>query len=132
MVAAGGVVGTLLRAGLELLIPTALGRFPWATLAANVIGSLALGTLLAALLARARSAGWAWAFWGAGVLGSFTTFSTFSMEWIALGRGGQPWLAAGYVLTSMAAGLLAAALGVGLGRRLWRRDAREAALEGRP
>lgn len=114
VVAAGGALGALARYALALALPVQPGAFPWATLLTNVTGCLALGLLLAS---RPEDL-WARAFVGTGVLGGFTTFSTFALETdrlIARQCGGR---AAGYVAASLAAGLLAAAAGLrwGAGR----------------
>ena len=84
--------------------------FPWGTLAVNVTGSLALGLLYVLLEGMAAPRVWR-AFLGVGVLGGYTTFSTFSYEAVRLLEGGQ-WARAGaYVLGSVVLSLAAAFFG---------------------
>ena len=116
-VAVGGGVGSVLRYQLgrlttHLIGPHAATAFPWATLACNVIGSLAMGVLVG-LLARHGSQNEHWRLLlGVGVLGGFTTFSSFSMETILLIERGQAGLAFTYVAASLIAGLCAMFLGL--------------------
>ena len=121
LVAAGGCVGTLVRAALERAWPASPGHLPVTTLALNVIGALALGLLLGVLgeeRPRLRLA------LGTGVLGGLTTHSTFILESHRLltssGDGGHPVLGAAYLVGSMVAGLVAAGLGLWLAGRLRR------------
>ncbi len=102
LVAAGGALGAVLRYGVSLLAsnPT----FPWPTLAVNLLGSFILGALL---LPGDLSTG-ARLFLAVGVLGAFTTLSTFSVETIAMLRAGHEGLAALNVLGNSVGGPLAA------------------------
>lgn len=112
-VALGGAVGAALRYQLgrtmtHWLGPNTVTAFPWATLAANVLGSLAMG-LLAGWLAR-HGTGQGEQFrllLGVGLLGGFTTFSAFSLEMMLLVERGQPLLAVTYAAISVLAGLTA-------------------------
>lgn len=116
-VALGGAVGAVLRyqtgRGLTMLAgPQAVAAFPWATLAVNVIGSLAMG-LLAGWLARFGTGGEQWRLLlGVGLLGGFTTFSAFSLEMMLLIERGQAGTAIAYALISVLAGLAALYLGL--------------------
>lgn len=86
-VACGGALGALLRYGAGAMLA---GRaFPWATLAVNVSGSLAFGFFAIWLSERWPLAAELRAFVLVGVLGAFTTFSTFSWETVALLREGD-------------------------------------------
>jgi CrcB protein len=106
-VALGGSAGALLRWLLELGLPAGSG-WPWATLLANVLGSAALGWLVARdELHPVR--GWLRAGAGTGLLGGFTTFSTYAVQVAVLGRG-EPGLAAGYLVVTPLLCVTAAAL----------------------
>ncbi|GAA1174966.1 CrcB family protein [Ornithinimicrobium humiphilum] len=83
-VALGGAVGSLLRWGVEGVLPAAEGGLPVATLLVNVVGSLLIGAL-AVLLAGPSVEASRRAFWTTGLLGGFTTFSTFAVQVAALG-----------------------------------------------
>jgi len=111
LVALGGGLGATARYGVSLLALAWLGpAFPWATLAVNVLGSLAIG-----VLAGQGLAGPARLFWVTGVLGGFTTFSAFSLEAVGLWEK-SPALAALYVAASLGLGFGGFALGWWLGR----------------
>ncbi|HSC06345.1 MAG TPA: fluoride efflux transporter CrcB [Steroidobacteraceae bacterium] len=80
-IALGGALGSVLRYLMANAVQAFAGRqFPAGTLAVNVIGSLLIGVLYVWLLERAPAAAPVRAFWIVGVLGGFTTFSSFSME----------------------------------------------------
>jgi CrcB protein len=108
VVAVGGAAGALLRAALTTLAPDAGGRFPWTVFAINVVGCL----LLAALprLAAVRRRPLLPPLLGTGVLGGFTTLSTYAEQSRALVADGHAGLAAAYVTGTLAACLLAVAL----------------------
>ncbi|WP_336981536.1 fluoride efflux transporter CrcB [Altererythrobacter fulvus] len=116
-VALGGGAGAVLRYQLGRLMTHALGpatvtAFPWATLACNVLGSIAMG-VLAGFLARHGTGGDFWRLLlGVGVLGGFTTFSSFSLELMLLIERGQPTLALTYAGVSLLAGLTGLYIGL--------------------
>ena len=116
-VALGGAIGAVMRYQLgrgmtQWLGPAAVTAFPWATLAANVIGSLAMG-LLAGYLARHGQGGeQARLLLGVGLLGGFTTFSAFSLELMLLIERGQAGQAFIYGAVSVLAGLSALYIGL--------------------
>lgn len=117
----GGAVGAVLRYQLgrgmtRVLGPQTMVAFPWATLTANVVGSIAMG-VLAGYMARGgvgdSGYGDQWRLLlGVGLLGGFTTFSSFSLEMMLLIERGQPAMALSYALISVLAGL--AGLYIGL------------------
>jgi CrcB protein len=89
-VALGGAVGALLRYALRELLPSVTeGRVPLATIAANVTGSFLLGFLAITLLQRASVPAELRIGITVGLLGAFTTFSTFSLETVDLIEGGD-------------------------------------------
>jgi fluoride exporter len=119
LVSAGGAVGALARYGLSDAFPTEPGRFPVTTFAINVSGAFVLGALLEWLVRHRSIDHWARFFAGVGVLGAFTTFSTFATETVVLTRDGHGATAAVYVVTSVLAGT--AAVLAGLVAAGWRR-----------
>ncbi|MCF6743360.1 fluoride efflux transporter CrcB [Blastococcus sp. KM273128] len=118
LAALGGALGALARWGLAEAIPHSPTGLPWATLAVNLTGCLVLGVLTAVLVARAPFSPWARPFLGVGVLGGFTTYSTFAVEVVQLADAGAAGTAAGYVLVSVLGGIAAAAVGTVAGRAL--------------
>jgi fluoride exporter len=112
-VAIGGLAGVLARYGVtRLTLHT--DALLWSTVAINVLGSFLLGLLAAEhWFSRDVREGI-----GVGLLGGFTTFSTFSVQVVLEVDGGKPAKAAAYVLASVVGGIAAAAAGYALGRRL--------------
>lgn len=116
----GGTVGTALRAGLASAFPVTPGQWPWVTFSVNLGGALLLGVLLEALAATGPDAGRRRDLrlgLGTGLLGGFTTYSTFSVELVGLVQAGAVPVAAGYAVASVLAGLGAAWLGMSGARR---------------
>ena len=113
-VAAGGAVGTGLRAAMAFAIPESL--WPWATFIENVSGAFLLGLLLTRLSMAYGKTSVAIPFFCAGLLGSYTTFSTFVVEILRLGDT-HPGMAVVYAITSVVLGLLAAHTGRFLAER---------------
>lgn len=107
-VAVGGALGAGARWALEGWQPTAPGTFPWTTFSINISGTVVLALLPASRFVRKHQV--LPPALGTGVLGGFTTMSTFSDETRALVAGGHTSLATAYVAGSVAAGLLAVAL----------------------
>lgn len=118
-IAGGGALGAVLRFSMTSAVYRLLGReFPYGTLAVNVLGSLLMGFLFVMLVERgAMSAEWRAALL-AGLLGAFTTFSTFSLETLALFEGGEPTKAVVNIVLSILLCLGATWLGLSLGRQL--------------
>lgn len=106
-VALGGAVGGTLRWWLGDLAPDG-GDFPWTTFAINVSGSLALALLPALALVRRRPA--LAAGLGPGLLGGYTTLSTYAEQGRALLGDGRVGLAAAYLFGTLAACLVAMTL----------------------
>ena len=123
-VALGGAIGAVLRYQLGRGMTHWLGvqmvtLFPWATLAANAVGSLAMG-LLAGWLAFKGAGGGEQArlLLGVGLLGGFTTFSAFSLEMVLMIERGQYLFAGLYAVLSFALGISGLILGLTLMRSL--------------
>ena len=123
-IALGGAVGALLRWGIMLGMTNVLREsFSFGTLLVNVVGSLLIGIAFVCLVERIQTEGIAAspAFKSAvmiGVLGAFTTFSTFSLQTLDMLIDGR-WMAGSlYIVSSVVLCLLATALGIGLARLL--------------
>ncbi|MFP3874959.1 MAG: fluoride efflux transporter CrcB [Thiohalophilus sp.] len=118
-IAVGGAIGSVLRFTLSGGVHQWLGRdFPYGTLSVNVLGSLLMGFLYIVLLERA-SLGPEWrALLLIGLLGAFTTFSTFSLETLNLIESGALLKAGLNILLSVTLCLVAAWLGMLGGRQV--------------
>jgi fluoride exporter len=121
VIAAGGVVGAEARYGLGLALPHDPGQWPWATLVVNVSGCALIGVLMVVLLELTRPHPLARPLLGVGVLGGYTTFSTFSTDVLTLLQGGHPLAGVGYFLLTPVLAVAAVAAGVGATRSLARR-----------
>ena len=110
--ALGGALGALARWAIADALPHSPGAWPWSTLLVNLVGCLALGALLAVLLARYPHSPWLRPFLAVGVLGGFTTYSTFAMDVVRLTGSGHPVLAVAYVLASVLGGACAVVAGL--------------------
>jgi len=117
-IALGGALGALARYGLSAAWPSPLGGFPWATFAINVFGCFLIGALMAVLTAAGRPHRLARPFFGVGILGGFTTFSTYTVQVNVLLDGHHPQLALVYLFGTLAAALLAVQLGIFAARAL--------------
>jgi CrcB protein len=118
-IAGGGAVGAVLRYWLSSGVYTLTGRgFPYGTLVVNVLGSLVMGFLYIWLLERMPGGVAVRAFLLVGLLGAFTTFSTFSLETLNLMEAGQIARAVLNTLLSVVLCVAAAALGVMLARQI--------------
>jgi len=116
-VLSGGLVGSAARAGVALLLPTPSASFPASTTLVNVVGAFLLGFYLARRQ-QALGSPWSVRFWAIGVLGSFTTFSAFSIEVVELIGSHKVAMALSYVAVSVLGGIGSALVGDRLGRVL--------------
>lgn len=130
LVALGGALGTTARALLEHTWPAPAGSWPWTTFVINVAGSFVLGVLLEALRRVGPDDGWRRAVrlgCGTGVLGGFTTYSTFAVEVERLASGGDLGLGAAYAVGSVVLGIAAAVGGIAAASALAGRTGRGSA-----
>ena len=111
----GGALGAAARYGVALSM-THLPAFPWATLTVNAIGSFVIGVVAVLADERFTIGPTLRTFLVVGVLGGFTTFSSFSIETFRLWERGAPWYAGLNVVVSVALCLTAVRLGIALGR----------------
>ena len=115
----GGVFGAISRYGFSKWVAKRWqGEFPLATLGINISGSLLLGILFVLFAKSGTHLVLAQDFAMTGLLGAFTTFSTFSYEIIGLVENGEKSTAVVYFLASISLGLLAAYLGVSVGEAI--------------
>jgi CrcB protein len=117
-IAVGGALGTLARFAIEETFAPGPGGFPRATFAINVGGAFLLALFLVLVIERFPPSRYLRPFVATGLLGAFTTFSTFTVEIVTLGRDGHAPMAVTYALSTMVVGLIAARTGWSLGRRL--------------
>jgi fluoride exporter len=114
-VALGGALGAPARYALGHS-STAAGAFPWTTFVVNLTGALALGVLVVLVAERLPPTRYVRAFFGTGLLGTYTTYSTFAVAVDLLTRDGAVGTVAAYVTATVAGGLVAAWAGTVLAR----------------
>ncbi|BBF99487.1 protein CrcB [Pseudonocardia autotrophica] len=119
-VAAGGVVGAEIRYLLGVAFPADPGGWPWTTFWINITGCLLIGVLYTVLAGADRPNPLLRPLLGVGVLGGYTTFSTWSVETVQLAEHGRYGLALGYALASPVVATAACAVAVVLTRRIGR------------
>ncbi len=118
-IAIGGAVGALCRYGMSNGIYLLLGRgFPYGTLSVNVLGSLIMGTVYVMMVERMDVSPELRAGITIGLLGAFTTFSTFSIETLNLLEDGESLKAGLNVVLSVTLCVFGCWLGMILGRQL--------------
>lgn len=118
-IAVGGAVGAVLRFWLSTAVSTLLaGRFPYGTLAVNVMGSGLMGFLYVLFYERMEGSAELRAALLIGLLGAFTTFSTFSIETMLLLEEGEYLKAGVNILASVTLCLIVCWAGIILGRQL--------------
>ncbi|WP_141003549.1 fluoride efflux transporter FluC [Nocardioides humi] len=123
VIALGGMLGAMARHRLELAWPMEASGFPWATFATNVAGSFLLGALMVVVQETRAAHPLLRPFAGVGVLGGFTTFSTYAVQGrdLLAGAAPHPGTALAYLFGSVVAALVAVAAGLALARLVVRR-----------
>lgn len=124
MIALGGGIGSTARYLISQIVPVPPDHFPWATFLINVTGCLLLGLLMALVVEIWPPRRYVRPFVGVGILGGYTTFSTFAVEIRGLAAHRLWALAGAYSLGSLVGGLTAVFCGIALGRLLGRRPVR--------
>ena len=125
-IAVGGALGSLARWSLAEALPHGPDDFVWSTFTANVTGALALGMLMALMVDVLAHTRLIRPFLGVGVLGGYTTFSTYMLDARTLLAEGRAWVALAYVAATLVTGLLAVWVGVVAGRSAVRLAGRRA------
>jgi len=116
-VGAGGAIGAMARHGVGAMSLRLLGpNFPWATLTVNVIGSAAMGLFIAWLVSKEPHSSVVRAFVATGVLGAFTTFSTFALDAVTLYRDKSLTIAGAYVAASVVLSIAGLFAGLAAGK----------------
>ncbi|WP_306360210.1 fluoride efflux transporter CrcB [Nocardia sp. CC227C] len=119
-VSLGGGIGALARYALAQLWPTAPGGFPWATFATNVLGCFLIGVLMVVITEIRPAHPLLRPFLGVGVLGGFTTFSTYANDFRVLLTPETVATAFAYLALTLLCALAATAAAVVLTRRVHR------------
>ncbi|GAA2608264.1 fluoride efflux transporter CrcB [Streptomyces axinellae] len=123
-VAAGGGLGAAARYGAGLALPTAQGAIPWTTLLVNATGCAVIGVFMVVITDVWSAHPLLRPFFGTGVLGGFTTFSTYAVDIQRLAAQGEVKAALGYLALTLAAALAAVWAGANATRRIVYRAAR--------
>jgi CrcB protein len=116
VIAVGGALGAAARCGLAVWLPHSPSAFPWATFVTNVSGCLLIGVLMVLISEVWAAHRLLRPFLGTGVLGGYTTFSTYTVETTALLDGGHPRLGFAYLGGTLVCALAAVYVGVFLTR----------------
>ncbi|HKT02647.1 MAG TPA: CrcB family protein [Rugosimonospora sp.] len=123
-ISTGGTLGALGRYGIGLALPTRATAFPWATLLINATGCLLIGALMVLVSDVWAGRRLVRPFFGVGVLGGYTTFSTYVVDIQRLVDRGAPGTALAYLGGTLLAALLAVYAGATLTRLATRRRRR--------
>ena len=119
-VALGGAIGSAARYGVNVWSGRVFGtEFPWQTLIVNVVGCFIMGVLTEMMALKLHVSHETRAFLITGILGGFTTFSAFSLDFAYLVERKQLAAAGGYALASVVISLIAVFAGMSLIRTLY-------------
>lgn len=125
VIAIGGMLGATARFKLSEALHTTADRFPWATFWTNLSGSFLLGFLLVVLLERFPPTRYLRPFLATGILGAYTTMSTYTVETALLFKDGHAATAMLYGLGSVVVGVFLAYAGIATARLVPQRHHRE-------
>lgn len=120
VVALGGIVGAEARYGLSVAVPHAPDEFPWSTVYTNIIGCFCLGILMSLLGQLSSPHRLVRPFVGIGVIGGFTTFSTFTVDAERLIEQHRAGVAGLYVLCTLATAAAAVSVATIVAQLVWR------------
>ncbi|MEW2163617.1 fluoride efflux transporter CrcB [Streptomyces sp. NPDC007084] len=117
VVALGGALGATARYAAAELWPASAGTFPWTTFTVNVVGCAVIGVFMVLITEVWAAHRLVRPFFGTGVLGGFTTFSTYAVDIQKLVDTGHPGVGLGYLAATLCAALAAVWLAVTATRR---------------
>lgn len=129
VIALGGGLGAALRYGATLIWPTAPGAFPVTTMVVNVTGCAAMGVFMVLITEAWTAPPLLRPFVGTGILGGYTTFSTYAADSDHLIQNGSPAVGLAVLVATPVAALIAIWTAAGLARRFVGVGARRVALE---
>ncbi|MEU5538188.1 fluoride efflux transporter CrcB [Streptomyces sp. NPDC020362] len=124
VVAVGGALGATARYALALAWPTPAGGFPWATFLINVVGCAVIGVFMVLITEVWAAHRLVRPFFGTGVLGGFTTFSTYAVDIRNLVGAGHPRTGLAYLAATLVAALAAVWLASAAARLVFTRRQR--------
>jgi CrcB protein len=120
-VAVGGALGSVGRYAVGLALPHSHGQFPWGTALVNISGSAAMGVLVVWVMSMRQPHPWLRPFLGVGLLGGWTTFSAYALDFHTLVTTGHGQVAAVYLLGSLVVGVAAVGVGITVGEAVFGR-----------
>ena len=112
LVMVGGALGSGLRYGVSLLMPSQQGMMPWPTLVVNTIGSFVIGVLWIVASSKSTISPHLVLFIGVGLCGGFTTFSTFALDTVVLYQHNVSLISLLYVVLSTCGGIVSVIIGM--------------------
>jgi CrcB protein len=124
VVAAGGAIGACARYAASLAWPAHTGGFPWTTFWINVVGCAVIGVFMVVITETWAAHRLVRPFFGTGVLGGFTTFSTYAVDIQKLVDRGHPGTGLVYLAATLLAALTAVTLAATATRRVLKRRRR--------